>query len=196
MLTLSGSLGGATCQEITAPHLRKGVSQAPGGGVPRRPSFSPHHGPQPQLSRRLRARQLRQLFRVSLPSPTGGKPGKGPQPGILGAAVEELGGSARLCIREPAMRPPQGRPEMGPRSQGELAASLTAERILPELQVLEWRLQVARPNGPAEETDSSVGHRWLLTRKGRGRPGPRFLPPSPHSFALNERVTLIPGGEK
>ena len=36
MLTLSGSLGGATCQEITpSPNLRKGVSQAPGGRVPK-----------------------------------------------------------------------------------------------------------------------------------------------------------------
>lgn len=42
---------------------------------------------------------------------------------MLGAAVpRELGGGARLCIRELTMRPIQGRPKMRPRSLGKLLA--------------------------------------------------------------------------
>lgn len=79
----------------------------------------------PSCLRSLRARQLRQLFHVSVPSLTGKKPEKGCRPGILGPAVpRELRDSASLCIRELTMRSTQGRPEMGPRNLGELPALL------------------------------------------------------------------------
>lgn len=74
---------------------------------------------------------------------------------------------------------------MGPHS------SRVWSSVLLELEVLEWRFQVARPNPPGENSESGVGHQWLLTRKGGVGPGPHFLPPSPYSCALNKSVTLI-----
>lgn len=62
--------------------------------------------------------------------------------------------------------------------------------VLLELEALEWRFQVARPNPSGENSESRVGHHWLHTREGRGGLGPHFLPPSPYSFALNESMTL------
>ena len=69
----------------------------------------------------LRVIQLRQLFHISLPSPTGRRRerhlslGFWEQPSV----PKELEGSARLCIRELTMRSTQGKPEMGARSQAE-----------------------------------------------------------------------------
>lgn len=69
----------------------------------------------------LRVIQLRQLFHISLPSPTGMRLerhlslGSWEQPSV----PKELEGSARLCIRELTMRSTQGKPEMGARSQAE-----------------------------------------------------------------------------
>lgn len=156
MLTLSGSLGGATCQEITTPNLRKGESQAPGGRVPRRPSFSPHCQPQPQLSR--------SSFVSASRPPQAGSQGRDLSLGSQGQqSPGELGGSARLCIREPTMRPPQGRPEMGPRSQDELPA------LRQQGSCLNCR---CRSGGPAGEADSRVATAGCTPGKAEGGQAP------------------------
>lgn len=133
-----GSLVGVRRRKINKPHKVKRKNDAdlvrqPGWGcflawVGEYPKGCPSPlttGHRPSCLSSLRARQLRQLFHVSVPSPTGKKPEKGCRPGILGPAVpRELGGSASLCIRELTRRPTQGRPEVGPRSLGELPALL------------------------------------------------------------------------